>query len=405
VCCDAGIKQRWDVFGKNLNEREIRLWAAAEAMSHGYGGISKVARETGLSHGRIRRGIAELQSGEFPPAGKLRRAGGGTKSATERDPGLKTALLAFVKPFERGDPESPLRWLSKSCEHVAEALSAQGHSVSLHTVWRLLAAEGYSMQANRKTLEGKQHPDPDGQFQHISDVTTAAITADQPVISIDAKKRENLGNHKQNGREWRPVGEPRRVKDHDFKDKKLGHVIPYGVLDLGRDEGWVSLGVDGNTAGFAAASLQNWWDELGSRRYPEATTLTITADAGGANNPTHRLWRVGLQEFADQTGLNVHVLHFPPGTSKWNKVEHRLFSFIAHNWRGQPLEDRATIINLIANTKTAAGLKVYTHLDVGTYPTGIAIPDDEFEALKATTHGDAFHPEWNYTVTPRVRTI
>ncbi len=393
------------MFGKTLNERERRLWAATEAIAHGRGGISKVRRETGLNYRTIKRGIEELQSAETLAPGRVRRPGGGVKRAEVRDPGLKPALLALIKPFERGDPETGLRWVSGSAQHIADELGAQGHPVSPDVVERILHEQEFSLQSNRKTVEGVQHPDRDGQFEHIATVTDKALAAGEPVISIDAKKREILGNHKQNGREYRPKCQPRLVDVHDFKDKELGHMIPYGVLDLGRDEGWVSLGVDGNTAGFAVASITSWWEQLGSERYPEATELTITADSGGSNSSTSRLWRVSLQEFADLSGLRVHVLHYPPGTSKWNKIEHRLFSFIARNWKGRPLLDRATVINLVANTKTTSGLNVCARLDVATYPTGIKISDAEIKAINEITDGDDFHPEWNYTVKPRAMRV
>jgi DDE family transposase len=306
----------------------------------------------------------------------------------------------LVAPATRGDPESPLRWTSKSAVKLARGLAERGYEVSESTVLRLLGRLGYSMQANQKTREGAQHPDRDAQFQHINRTVAAAIAAGEPAISIDSKKRELVGDFKAVGRELEPTGRPVAVRSHDFKDKELGHAIPYGVLDLASDEGWVNVGIDGNTAEFAVNSILGWWEHLGRERYPNATTLTITADCGGANSNRTRLWKTELQRLADTTGLRIIVCHFPPGTSKWNRIEHRLFSFMSLNWRGKPLISHEVIINLIAGTTTSTGLKVYAQLDQRPYPTRIEVTDEQLAAVNITRH--IFHGEWNYSVTPSV---
>jgi hypothetical protein len=318
----------------------------------------------------------------------------------EREPGLSEALDALIAPVTRGDPESPLRWTSKSGAKLAEALREMGHQVVDRTVLRLLKAKGYSLQANKKTREGAQHPDRDAQFQHINETVGEAIRAGQPVISVDAKKRELVGDFKAVGREFQPKGRPVEVRGHDFKDKQLGHAIPYGVYDLATDEGWVSVGISSETAQFAVNTIISWWEHLGRRRYPKAKTLTITADSGGSNNPSTRVWRCELQRLADTTGLSIRVCHFPPGTSKWNKIEHRMFSFVSLNWRGKPLESLEVIINLIAATTTHTGLKLYARLDDRTYERGLEASDEQLAAVNITRH--AFHGDWNYTVSPSV---
>ena len=318
----------------------------------------------------------------------------------EREPGLSEALDGLIDPVTRGDPESPLRWTSKSGAKLAGALCEMGYEVVDRTVLRLLKAKGYSLQANKKTREGAQHPDRDAQFQHINETVSAAVALGEPVISVDAKKRELVGDFKAVGREFEPSGRPVEVRGHDFKDKQLGHAIPYGVYDLAAEEGWVSVGITSDTASFAVNSIISWWEHLGKARYPDAHTLTITADSGGSNNPRTKLWRHELQRLADSTGLAIRICHFPPGTSKWNKIEHRMFSFVSLNWRGRPLETLEVIINLIANTTTSTGLKLYAQLDENHYERGIEITDEQLAAVNITRH--AFHGDWNYTINPSV---
>ena len=381
-----------------LNERSRRRWAAAEARSHGRGGIAAVARATGISEGTVRRGLLELDAGEELGPERVRRAGAGRPGISEREPGLSEALDALIDPVTRGDPESPLRWTSKSAAKLAAALTEMGHQVVDRTVLRLLKAKGYSLQANKKTREGAQHPDRDAQFAHINETVRAALAAGEPVISVDAKKRELVGDFKAVGREFELKGRPVEVRGHDFKDKDLGHAIPYGVYDLAADEGWVSVGITSDTATFAVNSIISWWEQLGRDRYPNATTLTLTADAGASNNPRTRLWRYELGRLADTTGLQIRVCHFPPGTSKWNKIEHRMFSFVSLNWRGKPLESLEVIINLIAGTTTNTGLKLYARLDDRSYERGIEVTDQQLNAVNITRH--SFHGDWNYTIPP-----
>jgi hypothetical protein len=356
-----------------------------------------VVRATGISESTVLRGLADLDCEERPVPGRVRRHPGRTP-ILEREPGLEEALERLVDPVTRGDPESPLRWTSKSGAKLAEALREMGHDVVERTVLRLLKAKGYSLQSNKKTREGASHPDRDAQFEHINQTVAAAIAAGEPVISVDAKKRELVGDFKAVGREFEPKGRPVEVRTHDFKDKQLGHAIPYGVYDLSADEGWVSVGITRDTATFAINAILDWWTHLGRPRYPHAQTLTITADCGGSNSARTRLWKLELQRLADQTGLQITVCHFPPGTSKWNKIEHRLFSFISTNWRGKPLETREVIINLIAGTTTTTGLKVYAQLDERTYEKGITVTDQQLAAVNITRN--AFHGDWNYTITP-----
>ena len=380
-----------------LDERTRRLWAAAEARSAGYGGVSAVVRATGISESTVLRGLADLDSEQRPAPGKLRRHPGRTP-ILEREPGLERDLERLVDPVTRGDPESPLRWTSKSGAKLAQALREMGHDVVERTVLRLLNAKGYSLQANKKTREGASHPDRDRQFEHINETVKAAIAAGEPVISVDTKKRELVGDFKAVGREFEPTGRPVEVRTHDFKDKQLGHAIPYGIYDLTADEGWVSVGITRDTATFAVNAILDWWEHLGTDRYPTATTLTITADCGGSNSPRTRLWKLEVQRLADETGLEIVVCHFPPGTSKWNKIEHRLFSFISTNWRGRPLISREVIINLIAGTTTTTGLKVYARLDEREYEKGITISDQQLAQVKITR--DSFHGDWNYRIVP-----
>jgi len=381
-----------------LNERSRRRWAAAEARSHGRGGIAAVARATGISEGTVRRGLRELDAEEELGPERVRRAGAGRPGILEREPGLSEALDGLIDPVTRGDPESPLRWTSKSAAKLAQALRRLGYEVVDRTVLRLLKAKGYSLQANKKTREGAQHPDRDAQFAHINETVGRAIVAGEPVVSVDAKKRELIGDFKAVGREFQPKGRPVEVRGHDFKDKQLGHAIPYGVYDLAADEGWVSVGITSETAQFAVNTIISWWEHLSKPRYPNATTLTITADSGGSNNPSTRLWRYELQRLADTIGLDIRVCHFPPGTSKWNKIEHRMFSFVSLNWRGKPLESLEVIINLIAATKTNTGLKLYAQLDDRAYERGLEVTDEQLAAVNITRH--EFHGDWNYTITP-----
>jgi Rhodopirellula transposase DDE domain len=395
---ELGIRERWLIVEQELDERGRRMWAAAEARSHGWGGIAAVVRATGISEATVRRGIAEVEARERAPAGRVRRAGAGRKPILEVDPGLPQALESLIDPVTRGDPESPLRWTSKSVQKLTEGLRALGHAVRDSTVRLQVMALGYSLQANRKTREGADHPDRDAQFAHIATVTGAALGANQPVLSVDTKKKELIGAYKNGGRELAKTGEPVEVNTHDFPDKQLGKAIPYGIYDVGANEGWVSVGISADTCQFAVNSIRGWWQHLGRERYPDAQTLTITADSGGSNNPRTRLWRYELQRLADTTGLQIRVCHFPPGTSKWNKIEHRMFSFVSLNWRGKPLESLEVIISLIANTSTSTGLKLYAQLDDRTYERGIEITDKQLAAVNINRH--TFHGDWNYTITP-----
>jgi hypothetical protein len=400
---ERGIEVRWKLVSEKLDERQRRLLAASEARSHGRGGVSAVARATGMSRRTIQRGLTELDEGADPGAGRVRRAGAGRKALTEVDPTLLVDLDALLEPATRGDPERPLRWTSKSAAKLADGLREQGHEIVGRSVLRLLAGIGYTMQANRKTREGSDHPDRDAQFEHISNTVAAALEAGQPVISVDTKKKELVGDFKAVGREWAPTGQPVQVNTHDFPSHAKGKAVPYGIYDLRRNEGWVSVGISCDTAQFAVASIKGWWEQLGQARYPHAQTLTITADSGGSNSSRGRLWKTEVQQLADELGVAVRVLHFPPGTSKWNRIEHRLFSFISVNWRGKPLTDYATIINLIANTTTTTGLKVYARLDGATYEKGIKVTDAEI--AKVNIDRDEFHGDWNYTIHPTASVI
>jgi transposase len=399
VIDEVAIGEKFRVLAGELNERQRRLWAASEARSAGRGGIAATARATGISVPTIRKGIAELESGERLDSGRVRRPGGGRRSLTDEDPTLLKDLQRLLEDGSRGDPESLLRWTSKSVRQLAVMLREIGHEVHYTTVAKLMRSLGYSLQANVKTREGASHPDRDAQFEHINAVAKAAVAARQPVISVDTKKKELVGDFKNDGREWRPKGEPELVRVHDFKDKRLGKAIPYGVYDIAANQGWVNVGIDHDTAQFAVNSIRSWWQHLGRQRYPHATRLQITADCGGSNGNRVRLWKVELQKLADETGLQIGVCHFPPGTSKWNRIEHRLFSYITINWRGKPLYSVQTIVNLISATTTSTGLKVYARLDDGTYPDKVRVPDDQIKAVNLT--GEEFHPEWNYTIKPK----
>ena len=397
---EEAIGERYRALAGELDERRRRLWAAAEARSHGRGGLAAVVRATGMAENTVRAGVRELERGETLELGRVRRRGGGRKPLSETDPSLVEDLERLVDPDSRGDPEQPLRWTAKSVRKLAEALRGAGHQVSHETVAQLLRSLGYSLQANAKTREGASHPDRDEQFRHINRAAAGAIESGQPVISVDTKKKELVGDFKAVGAELRPQGSPIPVRVHDFKDKELGKAIPYGVYDLAQDSGWVSVGVNHDTAAFAVESIRSWWQQLGKARYPEAATLTITADCGGSNGNRTRLWKTELQRLCDETGLEVAVCHFPPGTSKWNQIEHRLFSFITQNWRGKPLLSREVIVNLIGATTTRTGLEVYARLDEREYPKGVTVSDAELAAVNL--EGAHFHPEWNYTIKPRV---
>jgi transposase len=398
------IEAKFTTLEPLLDERARRLWAAVEARAIGRGGIIRVAEATGLSRGTIRAGLRELDTpvppdGGQPPTGRLRRPGGGRKLLVDHDPDLLRDLEALVDPVTRGDPMSPLRWTCKSAARLAEGLRSRGHPVSERTVNRLLHDLGYSLQANRKTIEGKGHPDRDAQFQYINRRVKAFQRQGQPVVSVDTKKKELVGRYRNGGREWQPEGEPEEVKVHDFIDKDLGKAIPYGVYDLAADTGWVSVGVDHDTAEFAVETVRRWWQRMGRRVYPRAKKLLITADGGGSNGTRCRLWKVELQRLADEIGLDISVCHFPPGTSKWNKIEHRMFCHITENWRGRPLVSREVVVNLIGSTTTKTGLEIRAELDRGSYPTGREVTDQQMEGLSIKR--EKFHGEWNYTIRPR----
>jgi Rhodopirellula transposase DDE domain len=380
----------------HLNERQRRLLLAAEAQALGRGGITQVARAARVSRPTIHRGLAELAAphGE----GRVRRRGAGRPRSEEHDPTLVADLEALVAPTTRGDPESPLRWTGKSVRHLAAALQAQGHRVSTWVVHRLLHAADYSLQAPTKVLEGSHHPDRDAQFGYLNEQSTAFLAAGLPVISVDTKKKELVGLFKNGGQEWQPKGAPERVNVHDFPDPAVGKAIPYGVYDVARNTGWVTVGQDHDTAGFAVATIGRWWDVVGRPGYPRAARLLICADGGGSNSYRTRLWKVELQRFVDATGLTVTVCHLPPGTSKWNKIEHRLFAHISLNWRGRPLVSHEVIVSLIGATTTRTGLTVQAERDLGTYPTKVQVSDEELAAVHLTPH--AFHGDWNYTIAP-----
>jgi len=390
------IRERFSTVAPFLDERSRRLVAAAEAFAAGYGGIAAVAMATGVAPSTIGRGLKELAQDE--PLGRVRRPGAGRKPAIVRDPILRADLEALVEPTTRGDPQSPLRWTCKSVRRLAEALQQQGHQVSRTLVAELLNAAGYSLQGNRKTKEGDSHPDRDGQFAHINSQVATALAEQQPVISVDTKKKELVGDFRNNGREYRPQGHPQEVRVHDFLIQELGRAVPYGVYDLAANAGWVSVGVDHDTAAFAVNSIRQWWRNLGRTRYPDATRLLITADGGGSNGSRVRLWKRELQKLANELGLDISVSHLPPGTSKWNKIEHRLFSFISQNWRAQPLVSYRVIVELISATTTKTGLTVCCELDTGQYPKGIVVSDAEMAALNVKPA--EFHGEWNYTISP-----
>ena len=399
------IESRFAALASLMNERMRRQWAAAEARSYGWGGVRAVSRATGMSPNTIARGLTELEAREndleTPAESRVRKPGAGRKRATEADPDLAIALERLVDPMTRGDPTSPLRWTCKSTTQLASELTRQGHPVSPRTVGRLLKAAGYSLQSNRKTKEGKDHPDRNAQFEHINATVLSFQERGQPVISVDTKKKELVGRFRNGGREWQLQGEPDEVLVHDFMDKELGKAIPYGVYDLTENQGWVSVGIDHDTARFATEAIRRWWRKMGARRHRGAKELLVTADGGGSNGSRCRLWKVALQDLANKLKMPIHVCHFPPGTSKWNKIEHRMFCHITQNWRGRPLVSHEVIINLIANTATAEGLKIKAELDTGTYPIGIKVSDQEL----ATVHlkRSQFHGDWNCRILPTRR--
>jgi hypothetical protein len=396
---EDGIRQRWESIGCKLDERGRRLFAAAEVEAAGYGALAIVSKITGIARSTINRGEDDLGEGPLPD-GRIRRKGGGGKPLIESDPTLASDLRNLVEPATLGSPVQPLLWVSKSREKLARALVEMGHAISANTVGKLLTTElGFSRQHNRKADEGSKHPDRDAQFAHINTKVVAAQAKRQPVISVDTKKKELVGNYRNGGSDYRPKGDPRRVNVHDFEDKKLGKVVPYGVYDVTANAAVVSVGITADTAEFAVQAIRCWLERMGWQRYPQARELTITADCGGSNGARVRLWKVELQKLANETGLVLHVHHYPPGTSKWNKIEHRLFCHITQNWRGRPLTDRVAIVELIGATTTKAGLKVECVLDTRTYEKGIRVRDAEMAVLDIT--GDPFHPEWNYTIKPR----
>lgn len=405
----TAIGRRWSVLGPELNERQCRLLAAAEAMSFGRGGISAVNNATGVARSTVRIGINEIkamqsatpvqvEASSSKAEVRTRSKGGGRKALEVKDGALLGDLEALVAPVTRGDPQSPLRWTCKSLRTLASQLRACGHTVSHVVVGKLLKAQGYSLQSNAKVIEGNQSPDRNAQFEHINAMVSAAFADNQPVISVDTKKKELVGAYKNAGQEWLPSGEPDQVKVHDFIDPELGRANPYGVYDVGADEAWVSVGTDHDTAAFAVQTIRRWWYGMGILRYPKAKRLLITADGGGSNGHRVRLWKLELSRFAKEASLEIQVCHYPPGTSKWNKIEHRLFSFITMNWRGRPLVSHEVIVNLIANTRTRKGLKVRAELDNADYPKGVTVSDEVFAAIEITR--SEFHGEWNYSIHP-----
>jgi hypothetical protein len=392
------IREKYQLLSETLTEHSRRRWAAVEARSLGWGGVSAVASATGLAHTTIRRGVLELDSDSTLSEGRQRHPGAGRKRADQVDPELTAALERLVEPETRGDPQSPLRWTCKSTRILAEELRAQKHSVGATTVRHLLKEAGYSLQANRKTREGTSHPDRDAQFRYINRRVTMQQRQGQPTVSVDTKKKEVVGNLKNPGRTWRPKRKPVEVNMHDFPDPKKGKAVPYGVYDLGRNEAWVSVGISSDTAEFAVESIRRWWKRLGRGRYPEAKRLLITADSGGSNSSRSRLWKTELQKLSNQLRLDIEVCHFPPGTSKWNKIEHRLFCHLTRNWQGKPLESYEVVVNLIGSTRTTTGLKVYAKLDPNRYEKGREVTDDQL--ARVNLRPAKFHGEWNYTITP-----
>jgi len=395
---ERSIEQRYKGLSPVLNEQGLRRFAATEAQAYGRGGVSAVSRITGIARSTICRGMKEIEESRQVEAGRIRKPGGGRKAKLTEDPTLLADLGRLVEPATRGDPMRPLRWTSKSLRHLSAALRSLGHSVCPHVIGDGLRQLGFSLQANSKTREGSSHVDRDAQFQYISDQAKAFLAAGEPVISVDTKKKELVGNFKNNGREWRPKGKPEAVHVHDFIDPKLGRAIPYGIYDIGDNKGWVSVGTDHDTASFAVHAISRWWLSMGQSRYPNATRLLVTADGGGSNGHRVRLWKVELQALANTLRVPITVCHLPPGTSKWNKIEHRLFSFLTINWRGKPLRSFRTIVQLIAATTTTTGLTVRAELDENKYPKGVKTSDAKFAAINIARH--PFHGDWNYTISP-----
>jgi hypothetical protein len=397
-----GLVQKFELLWPLLDERTRRLMAASEAINLGFGGVSTVHRASGLSRRSIAKGITELQESAMPTPGRVRRPGAGRKPITVSDPQLLEVMEALIDFQTRGDPQSPLRWICKSTRTIAKELGRKKHPVSHVKVAQILHDLNYSLQSNRKTEEGADHPDRDAQFRHINAAVKKCLAQGSPVISVDTKKKELIGNYDNAGQQWLASKQPIEVQGHDFPSPEVPRAFPYGIYDLGRNSGFVNVGTDHDTGEFAVASIRGWWRSEGRRIYPKAKSILITADGGGSNGSRLRLWKLELQKLADQTGLAISVCHFPPGTSKWNKVEHRLFSFITSNWRGQPLRDYETIVNLIANTTTAKGLKVKCRLDRGKYPTGRKVSDEEMQQVNVQRN--RFHGEWNYVIQPRIKT-
>jgi hypothetical protein len=395
---EESLAAKFEVILPHLDERQRRLLMGAEARALGHGGIRLVARAAGVREATVALGVTELDSGE-EPLGRARRPGGGRKRAADLDPGLRPALLALVEPDMRGDPMSPLRWTTKSTRKLAAELTRQGHRISADTVGDVLREEGFSLQGNSRTIEGRRHPDRDAQFRYLSEQVREHRDAGEPVVSVDAKKKEQVGDFANAGREYQPKGRPVAVRDHDFPDERLGKVTPYGIYDVAANAGWVNVGTDGDTAAFAVESIRRWWNAAGRAAYPGASRLLVTADAGGSNGYRTRAWKAGLAALAAGTGLEITVCHFPPGTSKWNRIEHRLFSRISMNWRGRPLTSHEVIVQAIAATTTRTGLRVHAELDTGLYPTGVKISDQEMAALPLTRHD--WHGDWNYRLDPR----
>ena len=394
---DQELEQKFATILPLLDERQRRLLLAAEARSLGYGGVSRISRDSGVSRATIQAALKQLDSPPLP-SGRIRSVGGGRKRSRDKVPEMVEALERLIAPETRGDPMSPLRWTCKSTRHLAQALAQQGFSASHRLVGEMLHQLGYSLQTNAKNLEGKRHPDRDAQFRYVNEISRRSIAEGLPVISVDTKKKELVGRYANDGREWRPAGDPERVLTHDFPDPDVGKAIPYGVYDMGWDLGWVNVGVDHDTSSFAVESIRQWWSGMGEEVYPGARRLLICADGGGSNGYRLRLWKVELQRFADETGLEVTVCHFPPGTSKWNKIEHRLFSHITRNWRGRPLVSHRVVVDLIAGTRTATGLEVEARLDNGNYPTKVKVSKEQMQRVRLRPHD--FHGEWNYTIEP-----
>ncbi len=395
----AAIKVRYEAMLPILDEQGRRWFAAAEAQAFGYGGVTLLSSITGVARSNIIRGKAEIEVGAHAEPGRVRKPGGGRKKKVDTDPTLLDDLKALVEPETRGDPMQPLLWTCKSLRKLSKTLKQLGHEVCPNVVGKILRSLGYSLQGNRKTREGSNHPDRDAQFQYINGQVKDHLSAGDPVISVDTKKKELVGDFKNNGREWHPKGLPEEVRVHDFIDPKLGRAAPYGVYDLGDNSGWVSVGMDNDTAAFAANTIRRWWQTMGEQKYAGCRRLTITADCGGSNGYRVRLWKIELQKLADELGLVITVCHLPPGTSKWNKIEHRMFSFITQNWRGKPLTSYRTIVELIGATTTQTGLKVQSELDENTYPKGIKVSAAELAALNIAPH--TFHGDWNYTISPQ----